>query len=54
MLLEPAYRLAGERAYRAAFNAVRFARAEMGRDSGVIGAAAHAFREIEKTKGNER
>jgi len=54
MLLEPAYRLARERAYRAASDSIRFARAELGRDSGVIGAAAYAFREVEKTKGNER
>jgi len=50
MLLEPAYKLAGERTYKASFNSVRFARAELGRDSGVIGAAAYAFREIEKAK----
>ncbi len=49
MLLEPAYKAAGERAYRAAFDSVRFARAELGRNSGVIGAAAYAFREIEKS-----
>jgi len=52
MLLEPAYKVAGERAYKVAFNSVRFARAQLGRNSGVIGAAAHAFREIEKAKGN--
>ncbi len=52
MLLEPAYRLAGERAYQASFDSVRFARAELGRDSGVIGAAAYAFREIERAKRN--
>lgn len=50
MLLEPAYRLAGERAYQAPFNCVRFARAQLGGNSGVIGAAAYAFREIKKAK----
>jgi len=50
MLLEPAYRLAGKRAYQAAFNCVRFARAQLGGNSGVIGAAVYAFREIEKAK----
>jgi glucokinase len=53
-LLEPAYEVAGERAYRAAFESVRFARAELGGNSGVIGAAAYAFREIEKLKKVER
>ncbi len=48
MLLEPAYKVAGERAYRVAFDSVRFARPELGRNSGVIGAAAYAFREVEK------
>jgi glucokinase len=47
MLFEPALRVAGERAYQAAFRAVRFAPAELGANSGVIGAAAHARREIE-------
>jgi len=50
MLLEPAYKVAGERAYEVAFKSIRFARAELGRNSGVIGAAAYAFREIEKSK----
>ncbi len=50
MLLEPAYKLAGERVNKTAFASVRFARAELGRNSGVIGAAAYAFREIGKLK----
>jgi len=50
MLLEPAYKVAEERAYRVAFDSVRFARPALGRNSGVIGAAAYAFRKIEKSK----
>jgi glucokinase len=50
-LLKPAYKVAGERAYEPAFKSVRFARAELGRNSGVIGAAAYAFREMGKSKG---
>ena len=50
-LLVPAYKTALERAYEPAARAVRFARAELGRNSGVIGAAAYAFREIRKSKG---
>lgn len=49
-LLKPAYKVAGERAYKAAFKSVRFARAELGKNSGVIGAAAYAFREMKKSK----
>jgi glucokinase len=50
MLLEPAFEVAGERAYKEAFQTVRFASAELGRNSGVLGAAAFALREI---KGGE-
>jgi len=50
MLLEPAYKVAEERSYRAAFDSVRFARPALGGDSGVIGAAAYAFRKMEKSK----
>ena len=50
MLLEPAYKLAGERVNKTAFASVRFAHAELGRNSGVIGAAAYAFHEIGKTQ----
>ncbi|HUX48210.1 MAG TPA: ROK family protein, partial [Dehalococcoidia bacterium] len=42
MLFEPAFKVAGERAYKEAFQAVRFASAELGRNSGVLGAAAFA------------
>ena len=48
MLLEPAFKVARERAYKEAFHAVRFATAELGRDSGVLGAAAFALREMRK------
>jgi glucokinase len=46
MLLEPAFRVARERAYKQSFQAVRFASAELGRNSGVIGAAAFALHEM--------
>jgi len=48
MLLQPALKTAGERAYKEAFQAVRFASAELGRNSGVIGAAAFALQETRK------
>ncbi len=48
MLLEPAFKVAGERAYEEAFQAVRFASAELGRNSGVLGAAAFALQEMRK------
>ena len=50
MLLEPAFEVAGERAYKEAFQTVRFASAELGRNSGVLGAAAFALREIRRDK----
>lgn len=46
MLLEPAYAVAKKRAFLSAFESVRFVRAELGRNSGVLGAAAYALREI--------
>jgi glucokinase len=48
MLLKPAFKTAGERAYKEAFQAVRFASPELGRNSGVLGAAAFALREMKK------
>ena len=48
MLLQPALKTAGERAYKETFQAVRFASAELGRNSGVIGAAVFALRETRK------
>jgi glucokinase len=41
-LLVPAYEEAARRAYTSAYEAVRFAPAALGRNSGVLGAAAHA------------
>ncbi|TET48999.1 MAG: ROK family protein, partial [Dehalococcoidia bacterium] len=48
MMFEPAFKVARERAYRDAFQAVRFASAELGRDSGVLGAAAFALQEMRR------
>jgi len=48
MLLEPAFKVAGERAYQETFQAVRFASAELGRNSGVLGAAVFALQEVRK------
>jgi glucokinase len=48
MLLKPAFKTAGERAYKEAFQAVRFASAGLGRNSGVLGAAAFALKEVRK------
>jgi glucokinase len=45
MLLGPAYAAARERAFPSAYKSVRFARAELGRNSGVLGAAVYALRE---------
>jgi glucokinase len=45
ILLKPALKEAAGRAYKASWQAVRFARAELGADSGVLGAAVFAFRE---------
>lgn len=54
MLLEPAFKVAGERAYKYAFQAVRFASAELGRNSGVLGAAAFALREARELRDSEK
>ncbi len=50
ILLAPAYKLVRERVSKTAFASVRFARAKLGENAGVIGAAAYAFYEMEKTK----
>jgi len=50
MLLEPAFKVAGDRAFKEAYKAVRFALAELGRNSGVLGAAAFALEEMKKTQ----
>ncbi len=49
MLLEPAYMTARERAFKESYGAVRFARAELGRNSGVMGAVAFALEELKKS-----
>ena len=48
MLFGPAFKVAGERAYKQAFQAVRFTSAELGRNSGVLGAAVFALQEMKK------
>jgi glucokinase len=47
-LLKPAYQVAGERAFDRSFRMVRFVRAALGRNSGVLGAAAFAFDEMKR------
>jgi len=49
MLLKPAFEEAGRRAFKQAYQAVRFARAELGGNSGVLGAAAFALEQIKST-----
>lgn len=53
MLLEPAFKVAGDRAFKQSFKAVRFARAELGRDSGVLGAVVFALEEMKKVGASE-
>jgi glucokinase len=48
MLLKPAFKVAGERAFKEAFQAVRFASAGLGQNSGVLGAAAFALQEVRR------
>jgi glucokinase len=48
MLLEPALKTAEARTYKEAFQAVRFASPMLGRNSGVLGAAAFALQEVRK------
>jgi glucokinase len=48
MLLRPAYEEAGRRAFKESYQATRFARAELGRNSGVIGAAVYALKQSRK------
>jgi glucokinase len=48
MLLKPAYEEAGRRAFMLPFRAVSFVTAELGGDSGVIGAAAYARQQMQK------
>jgi glucokinase len=49
MLLKPAFEEAGRRAFKQPYQTVRFARAELGRNSGVLGAAAFALEQIRST-----
>jgi glucokinase len=49
-LLKPAYRVAGERAFNQAYRTVRFVRAGLGRNSGVLGAAAFALDEMKRAR----
>ncbi len=49
MLLEPAFNEARKRAFTSAYQAVRFARAGLGRNSGALGAAAFALQELRRT-----
>ncbi|MDP2718861.1 MAG: ROK family protein [Dehalococcoidia bacterium] len=48
MLLRPAFEEAGKRAFKPAMDSLRFSRAELGKNSGVIGAAAFALQELNK------
>jgi len=48
MLLKPAFEEAGRRAFKQSYQVVRFARAELGRNSGVLGAAAHALEKMKQ------
>jgi len=48
MLLTPAIRTAGERAFKDAYRTARFAPAKLGRNSGVLGAAAFALHEMNR------
>ncbi len=50
MLLKPAFEEAGRRAFKQAYQAVHFARAELGRNSGVIGAAAFALEQMRRVE----
>lgn len=47
-LLQPAYEVVRERAFREAYEAVGFVRVRLGRNSGVLGAAAFAFHKLNK------
>jgi glucokinase len=51
LLLEPAYREAERRSFRQSYRSVRFSGAQLGRNSGVLGAAAFANDERERGSG---
>jgi glucokinase len=48
ILLQPAYEIAGRRAFKRAFSTVSFRRAGLGKNSGVVGAAAFAREQLKK------
>jgi len=48
-LLEPAFKVAGERAFKETYQAVRLVRAELGDNAGVIGAATFALNELKRS-----
>ena len=50
ILLKPAFQVAGKRAFTQAYKAARFARATLGGNSGVLGAAAFALAEVAKQR----
>lgn len=50
LLLEPAYAVAQRRAFARAYDAVRFETAQLGGDSGVLGAAVFALRSVAAEK----
>ena len=50
-LLKPAYEVAEKRAFKRAYRTVRFVRAALGRNSGVLGAAAFAYDEMVRGHG---
>ena len=50
MLLRPAFEVAAHRAFKQAYQKVRFARAELGQNSAVVGAAAFARQEMKKRR----
>ncbi|MDP2918906.1 MAG: ROK family protein [Dehalococcoidia bacterium] len=50
MLLAPAYKEAARRSYREAYRATRFAVAELGAHSGVLGAAVYAIEQLRKKR----
>ena len=50
MLLEPALTVARQRAFNVAFESVRIETATLGKNSGVLGAAIHAFQQIDASE----
>ncbi len=50
-LFKPAHKVVEERAFHPALRTVRFVKADLGRNSGVLGAAAFAFDEMKRERG---